>query len=140
MEALDHPVFAESLPLAGRPLEDVLARLRGQAIPDSNHLCHPRAMGHQVSAPLPVAVWAESLISALNQSAAASRGLRMDVAALEAALRVREAYNRSGEGWITTTRLGGRRVLRVTVMNPRTGVADVEETLRRLGETARRRA
>jgi len=85
-------------------------------------------------------VWAESLISALNQSAAASRGLRMDVAALEAALRVREAYNRSGEGWITTTRLGGRRVLRVTVMNPRTGVADVEETLRRLGETARRRA
>ena len=29
-------------------------------------------MGHQVSAPLPAAVWTESLIAALNQSAAVS--------------------------------------------------------------------
>lgn len=35
-------------------------------------------------------------------------------------LALRERYNRSGRGWITTTLLGGRRVLRVTVMNPRT--------------------
>lgn len=34
---------------------------------------------------------------------------------------LRERYNRSGHGWITTTVLGGRRVLRVTIMNPRTG-------------------
>ena len=33
---------------------------------------------------------------------------------------LRERYNRSGHGWLTTTMLGGRRVLRVTVMNPRT--------------------
>jgi L-2,4-diaminobutyrate decarboxylase len=33
---------------------------------------------------------------------------------------LRERYNRSGQGWITSTMLGGRRVLRVTVMNPRT--------------------
>jgi L-2,4-diaminobutyrate decarboxylase len=33
---------------------------------------------------------------------------------------LRERYNRSGAGWITATDLGGRRVLRVTVMNPRT--------------------
>ncbi len=39
-------------------------------IPDSNHLCHPRSMGHQVSAPLPAAVWTESLAAALNQSGA----------------------------------------------------------------------
>jgi len=32
---------------------------------------------------------------------------------------LRERYNRSGRGWLTTTMLGGRRVLRVTVMNPR---------------------
>ncbi len=32
---------------------------------------------------------------------------------------LRERYNRSGRGWITTTMLGGQRVLRVTVMNPR---------------------
>ena len=34
---------------------------------------------------------------------------------------LRERYNRSGHGWITTTVLGNRRVLRVTIMNPRTG-------------------
>jgi L-2,4-diaminobutyrate decarboxylase len=37
--------------------------------------------------------------------------------------RLRARYNRSGAGWITSTLLGGRRVLRVTVMNPRTGDA-----------------
>lgn len=34
--------------------------------------------------------------------------------------RARERYNRSGEGWITTTMLNGERVFRVTIMNPRT--------------------
>jgi len=38
----------------------------------------------------------------------------------EANARVREEYNRSGAGWVTSTVLGERRVLRVTVMNPRT--------------------
>lgn len=33
---------------------------------------------------------------------------------------LRERYNRSGRGWITATNLDGRRVLRVTIMNPRT--------------------
>jgi L-2,4-diaminobutyrate decarboxylase len=32
---------------------------------------------------------------------------------------IRERYNRSGVGWITATLLEGRRVLRVTMMNPR---------------------
>jgi glutamate/tyrosine decarboxylase-like PLP-dependent enzyme len=32
---------------------------------------------------------------------------------------IRERYNRSGAGWITGTLLDGRRVLRVTMMNPR---------------------
>ncbi|HWA59311.1 MAG TPA: pyridoxal-dependent decarboxylase, partial [Gemmatimonadales bacterium] len=34
---------------------------------------------------------------------------------------LRQRYNRSGEGWITMTVLDGRRVLRTTIMNPRTG-------------------
>ena len=34
--------------------------------------------------------------------------------------QLRADYNRSGAGWITSTVLDGRRVLRVTVMNPRT--------------------
>jgi L-2,4-diaminobutyrate decarboxylase len=48
-------------------------------------------------------------------------------------LSLREAFNRSGEGWITTTVLGGKRVLRVTVMNPRTRTRDVERVLDGLG-------
>jgi len=62
--------FDEPLPRAGQPVAAVLERLRREVIPDSNHLCHPASMGHQVSAPLPAAVWTEPVISALNQSAA----------------------------------------------------------------------
>ena len=47
-------------------------------------------------------------------------------------LHLRQEYNRSGEGWMTTTVVGGRRVLRVAVMNPRTTPDDVEHTLDRL--------
>jgi len=41
-------------------------------------------------------------------------GDRLDALNLE----LRTIYNREGDGWITSTVLGGRRVLRVTVMNP----------------------
>ena len=62
--------FAEPLPARGRPLTDVLARIERDVLPDCNRLTHPRSMGHQVSAPLPVAVWTEALTAALNQSGA----------------------------------------------------------------------
>jgi L-2,4-diaminobutyrate decarboxylase len=62
--------FDEPLPAAGRPLERVLARLEHDVLPDCNRLTHPRSMGHQVSAPLPVAVWTEALTGAVNQSGA----------------------------------------------------------------------
>jgi L-2,4-diaminobutyrate decarboxylase len=42
---------------------------------------------------------------------------------------LRAAYNASGEGWITSTVLEGRRVLRVTLINPATGEAEVERLL-----------
>ena len=42
---------------------------------------------------------------------------------------LRERYNQSGEGWITATNLDGRRVLRVTLMNPRTTLTDVRDIL-----------
>ena len=50
---------------------------------------------------------------------------------------LRERYNRSGAGWITATSLGGRRVLRVTIMNPRTTSADVAEIVAGLEREAR---
>jgi len=62
--------FEEPLPDRGRPLGEVLDRLRREVLPDCNRLTHPRSMGHQVSAPLPVAVWTEALTAALNQSGA----------------------------------------------------------------------
>ena len=38
---------------------------------------------------------------------------------------IRERYNRSGVGWVTSTLLNGRRVLRVTMMNPRSTQAHI---------------
>ncbi len=62
--------FDEPLPRDPQRVEDVLARLERDVLPDCNRLTHPRSMGHQVSAPLPVAVWTEALTAAINQSAA----------------------------------------------------------------------
>lgn len=50
---------------------------------------------------------------------------------------IRERYNLSGEGWITATNLGGRRVLRVTMMNPRTTAGDVRDILDGLADVGR---
>jgi L-2,4-diaminobutyrate decarboxylase len=50
---------------------------------------------------------------------------------------LRERYNLSGEGWITATNLGGRRVLRVTIMNPRTTEADLRDVLDGLAKVGR---
>jgi L-2,4-diaminobutyrate decarboxylase len=49
---------------------------------------------------------------------------------------LRERYNRSGEGWITATKIDGRQVLRVTVMNPRSGREHARRLLRGLAEEA----
>jgi len=62
--------FDEPLPRGGMPMTEVARRLRDDVISDANRLYHPMYMGHQVAPPLPVAVWTESLISALNQSVA----------------------------------------------------------------------
>jgi L-2,4-diaminobutyrate decarboxylase len=50
---------------------------------------------------------------------------------------IRERYNRSGAGWITATVLDGRRVLRVTMMNPRSTAAHIRELARGLMSVAR---
>jgi L-2,4-diaminobutyrate decarboxylase len=50
---------------------------------------------------------------------------------------LRERYNASGQGWITTTVLDGRRVLRVTLMNPRTEPHHLQALLDGLRDTGR---
>jgi L-2,4-diaminobutyrate decarboxylase len=62
--------FDEPLPQHGRPLEEIASALALDVIADANRLMHPMSLGHQVAAPLPAAVWSESLIGALNQSMA----------------------------------------------------------------------
>jgi len=54
--------------------------------------------------------------------------------------RLRQSYNDAGTGWITTTVLNGRRVLRVTIMNPRTGTAHLDALLQELADTGDRLA
>ena len=62
--------FDEPLPVHGQPLADVLARLQRDVLDDANHLTHPMYLGHQVSAPLPLGVWTDALVSAMNNSLA----------------------------------------------------------------------
>ena len=63
-------------------------------------------------------------------------GSRDDEALDQLNRELRERYNLSGEGWITGTNLDGRRVLRVTMMNPRTTSGDVREILDGLAKVA----
>ena len=77
----------------------------------------------------------------LNLGAAADTGLDLEdvqgvlaaVAPIVGTARVVKATGAivelPHEGWITTTLLGGRRVLRVRLMNPRTTVQDLEAML-----------
>jgi L-2,4-diaminobutyrate decarboxylase len=48
---------------------------------------------------------------------------------------LRRDYNKAGEGWITTTLLEGKRVLRVTIMNPRTEARHLDLLLEGLART-----
>ena len=96
-----------------RALHDaILARPSFQALhsPESNILCF-RYVGDRTLA--------EERLDALN-------------------LEVRTTYNREGDGWITSTVLGGRRVLRATLMNPRTAARDLERVLDGLEAVAAR--
>lgn len=58
------------IPRRGRSMAEVAKRLSTMLLEDINRLAHPMYIGHQVSAPLPAAVWTDALISALNQSLA----------------------------------------------------------------------
>ena len=62
--------FDEPLPRSGQPLRAVVERVARDVISDVNRLYHPMYLGHQVSAPLPAAVWMESVTAAVNNSAA----------------------------------------------------------------------
>src|SRR5688572_6069086 len=62
--------FDEPMPADGKDIDEIIARIRSDIIPESNHLWHPRYLGHQLAGPLPAAVWTEMVTAALNQSIA----------------------------------------------------------------------
>jgi L-2,4-diaminobutyrate decarboxylase len=65
-----YALFDEPLPTGGVSLEELARRVAAEVVPNSIHLFHPMYMGHQLSPPLPAALWMEPLIGALNQSTA----------------------------------------------------------------------
>lgn len=77
--------FSAALPRTGRPLAEVMDRVARDVAADSILLSHPMYLGHQVSAPLPAAVWTEPVISAINNSMAV-REMSPAGTALETAL------------------------------------------------------
>jgi L-2,4-diaminobutyrate decarboxylase len=62
--------LAEPLPRSGAPLAGILERLERDVAAESIRLTHPMYLGHQVSAPLPAAVWTDMIASAINNSLA----------------------------------------------------------------------
>jgi len=62
--------FDEPMPEDGTDLATIVARIDREILRDANRLAHPMYMGHQVSFPLPTAIWTDVVISALNQSLA----------------------------------------------------------------------
>lgn len=77
--------FSAALPRTGRSLAEVMEGVARDVAADSILLSHPMNMGHQVSAPLPAAVWTEPVISAINNSLAV-REMSPAGTALETAL------------------------------------------------------
>jgi L-2,4-diaminobutyrate decarboxylase len=77
-------------------------------------------------------------LGAKNRKKGGSAMTSRDIEQIDALNReLRPRYNREGTGWITATVLGGRPVLRVTMMNPRTGADHVKALLDGLAAKAK---
>src|SRR5687768_11798991 len=66
-------LFDEPFPEDGATIEDILARFRRDVAPNAMGVPSPRYFGQFNPTPLPIAVWADVLISMLNQNAGAWR-------------------------------------------------------------------
>src|ERR671926_377710 len=66
-------LFDEPLPEEGVPPEEVFEQFRRSVVPHLMNIPSPRYFGLFNPTPLPVAVWADALISAVNQNGAAWR-------------------------------------------------------------------
>src|SRR5256714_393549 len=66
-------LFDEPLPQEGEDIEDIFAKFARDVIPHAMNIPSPRYYGLFNPTPLPVAVWADALASAINQNGAAWR-------------------------------------------------------------------
>ena len=66
-------LFDEPLPLEGVLAEEIFEKVRRDLIPHAMNIPSPRYFGLFNPTPLPVAVWADAVASALNQNGAAWR-------------------------------------------------------------------
>lgn len=66
-------IFDEPLPLQGIDAEEILGRFESDAMPHVMQIASPRYYGLFNPTPLPIAVWADALASAINQNGAAWR-------------------------------------------------------------------
>ncbi len=66
-------IFDEPLPIKGANAEEILARFERDVVPHAMQIPSPRYYGLFNPTPLPVAVWADALCSAINQNGAVWR-------------------------------------------------------------------
>src|SRR5256714_1821598 len=66
-------LFDEPLPQAGVSVEDIFEKFRREVLPHTMNIPSPRYYGLFNPTPLPIAVWADALASAINQNGAAWR-------------------------------------------------------------------
>jgi glutamate/tyrosine decarboxylase-like PLP-dependent enzyme len=66
-------LFAEPLPVAGMPADDILEQFARDVAPHAMQIPSPRYFGQFNPTPLAIGVWADALCSALNQNAGAWR-------------------------------------------------------------------
>ena len=66
-------LFAEPLPREGAEVEELLGRFKRDVVPHAMNIPSPRYYGLFNPTPLPAAVWADALASAINQNGAAWR-------------------------------------------------------------------
>lgn len=66
-------LFEEAMPISGISAEEILTRFESDVLPHAMQIPSPRYYGLFNPTPLPIAVWADALASAINQNGAAWR-------------------------------------------------------------------
>ena len=64
----DNSTFDINIPEDGNKLLDVLEEVRSQILPRTVNFQNPRYMGHMDSVPVAITIWADALVSAINNN------------------------------------------------------------------------